>query len=312
MSVSAVTSNMASVYGTEYSTSAKKAETEKKEETAGAVYETSEKKEEKATYSINKMSAADRASLVSQLKADAEARQSQFVSMVQKMMSEQTNAYGQANDIWKFLASGEYTVDPATKAQAQADIAEDGYYYADYVTCDSDTLTVSRSDGWTKQYSKTTHRYLIELGECKAGTEIHITNMNAENISFRVYQMNFNALDEAYATMGRQTMELTDMTDRRIEGEIQVSEAGRLILPVPADQGWELYVDGRKTQINPFFDALIAVHLEEGNHTIRLQYTTPGLKIGAAVSAGALGLFALSMLCGIWKKKGVRDGKKTD
>ena len=128
MSVSAVTSNMASVYGTEYSTSAKKAETEKKEETAGAVYETSEKKEEKATYSINKMSAADRASLVSQLKADAEARQSQFVSMVQKMMSEQTNAYGQANDIWKFLASGKFTVDPATKAQAQADIAEDGYW----------------------------------------------------------------------------------------------------------------------------------------------------------------------------------------
>lgn len=208
---------------------------------------------------------------------------------------------------------------PATVAMEEQagnttiDIAEDGYYYADYVTCDSDTLTVSRSDGWTKQYSKTTHRYLIELGECKAGTEIHITNMNAENISFRVYQMNFNALDEAYATMGRQTMELTDMTDRRIEGEIQVSEAGRLILPVPADQGWELYVDGRKTQINPFFDALIAVHLEEGNHTIRLQYTTPGLKIGAAVSAGALGLFALSMLlCGIWKKKGGRDGKKTD
>lgn len=128
MSVSAVTSNMASVYGTEYSTSAKKAETEKKEETAGAVYETSEKKEEKATYSINKMSAADRASLVSQLKADAEARQSQFVSMVQKMMSEQTNAYGQANDIWSFLASGKYNVSPEVRAQAQKDIADDGYW----------------------------------------------------------------------------------------------------------------------------------------------------------------------------------------
>lgn len=128
MSVSAVTSNTASAYGTEYSTSAKKAETEKKEETAGAVYEASEKKEEKATYSINKMSAADRANLVSQLKADAEARQSQFVSMVQKMMSEQTNAYGQANDIWSFLASGKFTVDPATKLQAQQDIAADGYY----------------------------------------------------------------------------------------------------------------------------------------------------------------------------------------
>lgn len=43
-------------------------------------------------------------------------------------MSGQTNAYGKANDIWQFLREGNFTVDPATKAQAQADIAEDGYW----------------------------------------------------------------------------------------------------------------------------------------------------------------------------------------
>lgn len=94
----------------------------------GVVYEASETTDKKATYSVNKMSAADREALVTQLKADAEARQNQFMSMVYQMMNQQTNAFGKANNIWEFLASGEYTVDPATKAQAQADIAEDGYY----------------------------------------------------------------------------------------------------------------------------------------------------------------------------------------
>lgn len=129
MGVSAVSSAQAA-YGSEYASSTKKTSERKAEvkEEAGAVYETGEKNSKPATYSINRMSAEERANLVSQLKADAEARQSQFVSMVQKMMGEQTNAFGQANDIWQFLAKGNFTVDPATKLQAQQDISEDGYY----------------------------------------------------------------------------------------------------------------------------------------------------------------------------------------
>lgn len=84
-----------------------------------------------ATYSINKMSAEDRANLVQQLKADQESRQKNLLNIVSQMMTGQAKANGIAtNDdsVWKFLASGKFTVDPATKAQAQADIAEDGYW----------------------------------------------------------------------------------------------------------------------------------------------------------------------------------------
>ena len=44
------------------------------------------------------------------------------------MMTGQATAYGKANDIWSFLREGNFTVDAATKKQAQADIAEDGYW----------------------------------------------------------------------------------------------------------------------------------------------------------------------------------------
>lgn len=131
MSVNAVNSGaVATAYTCDYNAqkTTENVNTSEIVEETGAVYEASEGAEKKATYSVNKMSAEERAALVDQLKADAEARQNQLITLVQQMMNQQTNAYGQANNIWEFLASGNYTVDPATQAQAQADIAEDGYY----------------------------------------------------------------------------------------------------------------------------------------------------------------------------------------
>lgn len=104
---------------------------EPSEEAANAaVYEPSSQEPKKATYEINKMSEKDRAALVQQLKIEQAARQQQFISLVKDMMGKQGATYAKATDtdIWKFLASGDYTVDAETKAQAQRDIAEDGYY----------------------------------------------------------------------------------------------------------------------------------------------------------------------------------------
>lgn len=87
----------------------------------GVVYEPS--KEGKKVYTQN-------TALVNQLKKDAENYQAKFKQMIVDMMSKQAGTYGTATDdaMWKFLASGDFTVDAATKAQAQADIAEDGYW----------------------------------------------------------------------------------------------------------------------------------------------------------------------------------------
>lgn len=100
----------------------------KKEETA-AVYE----KQEETTqtgYTINKMSKEQRASLVEKLKADQAARKQSLVELAQSMITKQSNTFAIASedDIWKFLASGNFTVDAETKAKAQEDISEDGYY----------------------------------------------------------------------------------------------------------------------------------------------------------------------------------------
>lgn len=103
---------------------AKVEETTKTTEESGAVYEPSKETEadaSKKTYTAN-------TELVNKLKADAEEHNRQLQNIVQQLMTKQGQTYNTANDIWKFLASGDYEVDPVTKAQAQADVAEDGYW----------------------------------------------------------------------------------------------------------------------------------------------------------------------------------------
>ena len=97
---------------------------------SGVVYNRSEEPVDNSTYSINKMSSSDRTAIVNQLKADAKERKNQMMNLVQKTLSGQAGAFGRASDddFWRTLASGKFTVDAATKTQAQEDISEDGYW----------------------------------------------------------------------------------------------------------------------------------------------------------------------------------------
>ena len=94
--------------------------TDKKEE-IGAIYEKSEKTEATTTRKPN-------TALIEKMKADAEQRTAQLRSIVEQMMTKQGTAIANADDMWKFLAKGDFTVSADVKAQAQADIAEDGYW----------------------------------------------------------------------------------------------------------------------------------------------------------------------------------------
>ena len=95
----------------------------------GATYEKGDTVQN-AGYSINKMSESDRARIVEQMKADAAQRKEQLINLVQKTLSGQISAFGKAtgDNIWQMLSGGNFTVDAATKAQAQKDISEDGYW----------------------------------------------------------------------------------------------------------------------------------------------------------------------------------------
>ena len=131
MSVNGVTgaTNTYDAYQANQATSTKAAEentsakTSEDKNDTGVVYESSKNASTSTgkTYTQN-------TKLVNQMKADAEAHAQQLQNIVSQLMNKQGQTYNTANGIWSFLAGGNFTVDAATKAQAEKDIAEDGYW----------------------------------------------------------------------------------------------------------------------------------------------------------------------------------------
>lgn len=129
MAINSITNSVAAQQASTY-TAAKTDYTEKKSESStktdtSVVYE---KSSDQTSGTVTKKT--DYA-LINKLKADAEERTSQLRSLVEKMMTKQGVAIGTADSMWSFLAKGDFTVDEATRAQAQADIADDGYWGVD-------------------------------------------------------------------------------------------------------------------------------------------------------------------------------------
>ena len=128
MSVQSIYNNVAA---TTVNTTSKAADTKKENTVAAAkgfdetavVYEKS-----KETENVKVNNKVDRDAIIAQMKADTDARMAQMQDLVRKMMQGQGNALAQSDDIWKFLASGDFTVSEAAKLKAQEDISENGYW----------------------------------------------------------------------------------------------------------------------------------------------------------------------------------------
>ncbi len=92
-----------------------------KAEDAAAVYEKSSDTES------NKVYQRDNAT-IERMMQEAERRSQSLRSLVEKMLLKQGETFSDSTDIYALLREGKIQADPETRAQAQKDIAEDGYW----------------------------------------------------------------------------------------------------------------------------------------------------------------------------------------
>lgn len=77
-----------------------------------------------------------------------------------------------------------------------------------------------------------------------------------------------------------------------ITGRITLDEPKILCLTIPYSTGWKAWVDGEPRPLMRGNIMFTALELEPGAHDIRLEYCTPGLLAGMAISAGGVLLLA--------------------
>lgn len=80
-------------------------------------------------------------------------------------------------------------------------------------------------------------------------------------------------------------------------GTISNEKEGFLLLTIPDQDGWEVYVDGKKTETINGDYGFLAVKIAAGNHEVKAVYHIPYMKQGAVVSI--LGALLLTGYC-LW------------
>ena len=163
-STAAYTSN---VYQNNYKYNANTAKTDDKDKdkNQGVVYE----KGNAASKSVYA-----KEDVVARMKKDAEDRTNQLRSLVQQMMGNQGGKIGQADDMWRFLAKGDFTVSPEVRAQAQKDIADDAYWAAEEKRAAFEKGFKAATKSWGKELpsiSQRTYDAVMDKFDDWAGVE---------------------------------------------------------------------------------------------------------------------------------------------
>ncbi len=185
------------------------------------------------------------------------------------------------------------------------EIKEDGCYYGTFKT-----TTVEKATVIINEDEENAHKLnqdftnLTAIGVLKKGDKIRV-EMEAEyektsNVIYKLIKLEEEVMARGVEKLRKNTMTLEEWTDRGLKGTIKTDEAGLFYTSVLYTEGWKAYVDGKEVEITPVADTFIAFDLPQGEHTVELRFTTPGLYAGIVVSCAGIVIFVA--LCVISSK----------
>ena len=164
---------------------------------------------------------------------------------------------------------------------------EEGYYYALVDSTGTRKITANVSN-YSREYNDLKKGCILYLGYLKEGASVVLTNGDDEDdtarISLDIYRMNEEVLAEALAVLSGAHLTNVSFDSTNVSGEINMEEAGRLILSVPYESGWTILLDGEEVMPELFGQTLIAFDLEAGYHTLEMHYVPEGKLAGMIVS----------------------------
>lgn len=154
MSVYGVSNSQTTSYSSASSTTAKtdnkkKSEAVSSEKDNGVVYEPSQATESKKDSSVK-----DYSNIAKKMKAELNSKNQQLQNLVDQLLSKQANKYTSFAQLFNDVKNGKINVDPTTVAQAQKDIADDGYWGVEQTSDRLVSMAQALSGGDTEKADK--------------------------------------------------------------------------------------------------------------------------------------------------------------
>lgn len=180
------------------------------------------------------------------------------------------------------------------------------YIYFKASGCDNCTIKINDTDV-TSYYCK--RPWIMTVGDVKEGDKISVyasVDKDTSSGTVNVYcnMLNEEAFQKAYEYYNEQHLNMTNLRDDLVTGNIEVKRAGLFYTSIAYDPGWKIYIDGQETEMSTVNNGLVAFKISEGNHFIKMKYVPEGFKTGTIITIGSILLLILiSIAVRLYRKK---------
>ncbi|WP_455615420.1 YfhO family protein [Eisenbergiella sp.] len=106
-----------------------------------------------------------------------------------------------------------------------------------------------------------------------------------------MYWYPLDLFTKQFPILNEKVLENVVIGNNQISGDITLDEDKILFLSIPYDSSWIAEVDGLKTPIYRANIGFMGIPLKQGQHVIKLYYSTPGIKVGGLISTLGLLVF---------------------
>lgn len=178
------------------------------------------------------------------------------------------------------------------------------------------SVTTTAPDGTTtsKTISSLKHKHILDLGLFEPGSTVAIESADEDvnSIQYYAYSYDNDVFIKTYNELNKNGFELSKFSDTYLKGTITADTNGTMYTSIPYDKGWTVYVDGKETKTHAFENALLAINLAEGEHTIEFKYMPSGLKLGIVLTVSAIVIFSIIVIVDLMKKKRINENNSIE
>ena len=152
-------------------------------------------------------------------------------------------------------------------------------------------LTYSVNGQEAGEYGQFGYRYCADAGCLKAGEEYTLTLDAPYTESGDVFLVYLD--DEKLCLLASRVKgpEITKIDNKEIVLDWYSDQDSDILLTLPYENGYNITVNGKKTDYSEYRNVLLKVHLSSGDNHVVIKFYPPGIKFGILVSAVFMALY---------------------
>ena len=131
----------------------------------------------------------------------------------------------------------------------------------------------------------------ITIGNSFGTNDIDIkayTKDDEETSNYLCYYMDLSRYYSAINNLKLYELKDIKINKNKIKGNIEIGYDATLALSIPYEEGWTVYVDGKKTEYSKLNEVFMAIDIKPGKHTIEMKYIPKSFILSLIISLSSI------------------------